>query len=239
MGMENGSVGDEINLWDIWRLIVRRRTAALVALLLVGLSTGIYLLLTKPEYEAKGVLYIRVSVEPPSLVAQRLNAVREKHGGDVAWIKDVVLDRKDPRLISFVVRGTSPRAVKEVGEEAIRSVLDAQADKREGEVLKDELQDLRKLDQETRSMLAKLKGQSQAYGYSNGELGSIRMRIWELERSLDARAASTEVIQSPGLPRVPVSPKTRPIIALALVGGLLLALVSVFVAEAVMKRRGA
>jgi uncharacterized protein involved in exopolysaccharide biosynthesis len=237
MGMENGTVGDEINLWDIWRLIVRRRMTALVALFLVGLSTGIYLLLTKPEYEAKGSLYIRVSVEPPTLVAQRLHAVREKHGDAAAWIKDVVLDRKDPRLITFTVRGTSPKAVQQVGEEAINSVLNEQADKREGEVLRQELQDLRKLDQETRSMLAKLKGQSQAYGYSNSELGSIRMRIWELERNLGARESSTEVIQAPGLPKEPVSPKTRPIIALALVAGLLLALVSVFVAEAVAKRR--
>lgn len=249
----NGFGDGELSIQEAWQTLVRYRVAALISFLVVVLAAGLFLGRAKPTYEVEGSFYIGrlgdTAIDPPTLVTQRIeSAFRKYRAIPGASLATVTPDRRDPRLIRVMVRGTSPQAAQKLADEIMANVLEGHARQvaAKTDALTSELRDLRKLSEEGHLAMEKLKRQGHAGSdtatalmYSTVELAVIRTRIGDLEQQLRDKIDPTEVIARPEVGKTPIGPNNEMVMVLALIAGTLSALVVPFFIHIVSTRRSA
>lgn len=254
---ENG----DIDLVRLWQTIRRRKRVLLGTMGGVLALAIVYLVIVRPVYESEAAIYVGefngVLLEQPAPLVARFDAragkeVKKRTDADV-WIEKIASDRNDRRLIRFAVRAPSPSEAQSIARAITEEIIAEHTERFQqlARSVRDELGQLEQLMKTGRNTLeaastARVADSVQrlnlwaAMMYSSTELASIQVRIGELRDMLEGSKTSlTRVVEYPTLPKEPAEPKMLLVVVLALVGGFILGLIVIFLAEAVHSRSAA
>lgn len=253
--LDNTRYDDEISLIDLWNLVVRRKWYVIVVTVICVVAGAAYVLTQKKVYSSKVEIALAGTVpvdEPdvtlfitnPEVLSKRLKAEEDSVGSDpVAWVEEVDTSAKDhgddkAGVLSVVVNGDSPERAHGFAERIAKELVGRQnaAIGLRRNQLTSYRQGLEGDLKSARALLAQLQ-RGQASDTLSARAALIQSSA-DLQSKIDAAdqqrsetyLRNAEILSGPTMDRSPVEPKTKLILALALVGGLLLGfLLSVFV----------
>ena len=265
MNHDPGTRGDEVNLFEIWQILVARKWLVLSVPVATILLAVVYVMQATPLFECSARVLIGqvgqgVQVEKPAVLVQKLGEkylVWDKtHFSVRPRVSSISLDKKDTgTIIQIDVVDQSAKGAKLFLEQTVAEILSEQLKLFEQttevkrtrlKTLADQLVTLETYQQELARRIAKKDNQDPAQatvlavekgGFLKlaSELDSER---YALQRELDAvNSYPPQLIQVPSLPKKPINVKPSLVILFAGIFGLLLGGVATFFAEFILKFR--
>ena len=265
MNHNPGARGGEVNLFEIWQILVARKWLVLSVPVATILLAVVYVMQATPLFECSARVLIGqvgqgVQVEKPAVLVQKLGEkylVWDKtHFSVRPRVSSISLDKKDTgTIIQIDVVDQSAKGAKLFLEQTVAEILSEQLKLFEQttevkrtrlKTLADQLVTLETYQQELARRIAKKDNQDPAQatvlavekgGFLKlaSELDSER---YALQRELDAvNSYPPQLIQVPSLPKKPINVKPSLVILFAGIFGLLLGGVATFFAEFILKFR--
>lgn len=225
--------GDEISLWDLWQILVRRRAVILLCFALCLAAGAAFAFLTSPVFEASVKLRIgqvqgaagaqqgmagmqqgaSVALENADELATRLLS---NFGGnaadgirrDPAWLTKVAVQKNSTSIIELVAEGASPADATDLLNRVLADVQKAHGEmyQRNTRFLNERLQNL---DQQRTALQQQYEDASRLVEQLR-QRDAIQASLIMLERSRISAAISALDAEKPELMQKLVPPQTRP-----------------------------
>ena len=265
MNHDPGTRGDEVNLFEIWQILVARKWLVLSVPVATILLAVVYVMQATPLFECSARVLIGqvgqgVQVEKPAVLVQKLGEkylVWDKtHFSVRPRVSSISLDKKDTgTIIQIDVVDQSAKGAKLFLEQTVAEILSEQLKLFEQttevkrtrlKTLADQLVTLETYQQELARRIAKKDNQDPAQAtvlaVEKGSFLKLASELdgerYVLQKELDAvNSYPSQLIQVPSLPKKPINVKPSLVILFAGIFGLLLGGVATFFAEFILKFR--
>lgn len=247
---------DEIDLIDLWLVLMRRKWIVITVFVLTVLAAGVLAMLTPPRFQTSAVIEIgeiyvpnRAALEnPQSLIARLANAIppangasivgADMQGGKRAGIENIIVV-KAAGSSAEGVQGFLATVVS--GLEASHAAKYAAWLERQQAVISQTEGEIATLtaDIERLGRLVEVLSNSEPAQAAVLEIERARMRerLTALHEKLAdrefvlANSTQTQVLKAPALPKKPVNPRPKKYMVVGIVLGLIIGLFTGFVVE--------
>jgi len=248
---------DEIDLLDLFMVIWHWKWAVLSILIFVLAGAGIYLTYAVPVYESKSRLMIGQVGEVGLLEdGERLSARVEHLGKNMSSgstsLTSAQLERGSKNIFEIIVQSENQSEVFELARKISNQVL-KDHEKTFESLISPLNQKLRFIDIQTlaiKELLSNFDDKQGSYSAPQStlalleksrlmaELASLEEQKMDLAIRLNlVNTYPTSFLSEPGYPETPISPKSKLVMALAVVLGLMLGLFSAFIFEFIRNAR--
>jgi capsular polysaccharide biosynthesis protein len=259
------SADDEIDLIDLWRVLVKRKVIVLVVPIISLLAGILYLLLTPSVYESRAVIQVGQvgqvgQVEIPAILVQRL---KEKYRIDdktviskMPNVKGISLDKKGANsVITLLAQDYSAKGAQQYLTFEIQALLGEHAllYNQSMDIQRQRLQSLGKQMSSVNAFIEELSSHIEAVRKLDPAQGAIlavekgklltyapdlEAQYVTLQLALsDIQSQPTTVLQNPTLPERQAKPKPMLVLVMALMSGLIIGVVAAFIGEFLCKVR--
>lgn len=247
----------EINAYDLWRIIVRRKKIIIVALVFCSFVALIYCFVAPKIYQINAdmriykpgsittVTYFRTAKELAALL-NRINgeSYKEIFGNNSGWITKVRADalKGTTDRLKVIIEGKNREALKSTLQQLINHIEDMYAKEGVSAKILSELKEKSKLaevaDEKNDLQIKKIEKLTTAqiilFGFNPIDVNQRSMEL-KIERyNLESEIKNFKLIQlleEPFISRYPIKPKRGQIIASGCILGILLGVFVAFVKE--------
>jgi uncharacterized protein involved in exopolysaccharide biosynthesis len=215
----------EIDLVELWRIIVKRRYLIIGIFIITIISAIIYLFISKPFYQSQAIVEIgtvgynpqEIFIEDPEILIETLP---NQYGNP-----SVMLKAKN--ILTLSVLGSSPKLAQNSMQRTVNELINKH------QVLYDQVIQLRQ------NRLNGLKTQYQVLSSNSSSVlqrAELADQIAQTELLLTkVYARPTQVLKKPTFEPNPVKPKKKLYLLIAIVLGLMFSFIGVFIAEFITK----
>lgn len=255
----------EINLTGLWSVLVRRKKLVLIIPVLLLLVAALYLRLTPAVFESRAIIQVGQvmqvgQIEAPAALVWRLKEQYRVDNKDqvaeMPWVLEISIDKKGPgNVVSFLAQDHSAQSAQKHLTHVMQALL-SEHTKLYNQSMGVPLQRLQFLCEQKQTLNDNIKELSTHIEAVRNKdpvqaiILGIEKRSLLLEAArLDAdcaalqlstsdiRSQPTKLLLEPTLPHSPSTPKSKLILKLALVLGVMLGIVAAFTSEFLAKAR--